>query len=436
MNDLIRSSVRRSGGIAAGALSVLLAGSAAGQEVRRVTLDEALRLSWLNSPVTVSAETVVQNAEASRLEMYGSFLPSFNVSGIYANSSNQRFDQATGRLVSTSYTAQTQFGYDLFTAGRRWMSWRSANARLESADASLRAARFQTALATTSAFYEVAAGAELLEVARQRLGRARQQLTFATTRLEVGTATRSDELRAEIEVGNAELALIDAESALRSARLTLGQQIGTGGEAEPADPTLPEAAPDLPSPDSLASRAERSSPITGSANASWDETKASKLSSYTSYIPSLRLTGGYDWFAPTYPPTTRSWNLRLTASLPVFNGFQREATISRAAATERLAASRARDAILAARADAIDAAQRIESAGRRVAIARRGVELAREDLRVQEERYQLSVATIVELQTSQLALAEAESAFVRAKQQLGVSLAQLEAILGERLATR
>jgi outer membrane protein TolC len=419
-----------------GMLAVLLAGPAAGQDVRRVTLDDALRLAWLNNPVTVSAETVVDNAEASRLEMYGAFLPTFNVNGVYTNSSNQRFDQASGRLVSTSYQAQTQFGYDVFTAGRRLMSWRSTNARLESADASLRAARFQTALATTSAFYEVAAAAELLVVTRQRLDRARQQLTFATTRLEVGTATRSDELRAEIEVGNAELALIDAESALRSARLTLGQQIGTGGEVEPADPTLPEAAPDLPPADTLASRAERTSPIAGSANASWSESKVSKLSAYTSYIPSVRLTGGYDWFAPTYPPTTRSWNLRLTASLPVFNGFQREANVSRAAAAERLAAARARDAALAARADAIDAAQRIESAGRRVAIARRGVELAREDLRVQEERYQLSVATIVELQTSQLALAEAESAFVRARQQLGVSVAQLEAILGERLDAR
>lgn len=42
---------------------------------------------------------------------------------------------------------------------------------------------------------------ELLDVARQRLERATQQLDFAETRLEVGTATRSDLLRAELEVG-------------------------------------------------------------------------------------------------------------------------------------------------------------------------------------------------------------------------------------------
>jgi outer membrane protein TolC len=396
-------------------------------------MDEAIRLAYLNNPVSVAAETGVQTAEASRLETVGSFLPTLNLNGIYTNSSNQRFDQSTGRLVSTSYQAQTQGFYDLFTAGRKLMSYRSANARLDAADAELREARFRTALETTAAYYEAAAAAELVGVSEQRLTRAQQQLSFANTRLEVGSATRSDVLRAEIEVGNAELALIDAQSALRTARLELGRQIGTGGEVEPSDPTLPEDAPPLPPADSLAARASRTSPITETAQASWAETRAGKLSSYTFYLPSLRLSGGYDWFSATYPPRSRSWSLRLTASMPVFNGFQREATVSRAAAAERLAEARAREAVITARAQAIDAAQRIESAGRRVGIARRSVELAREDLRVQEERYQISAATIVELQTSQVALAEAESAFVRARQQLGVSVAQLEAVLGEPL---
>ena len=429
----------RSFGRTAGWVVLLLAagGTAAGQQagVRRVTLEEALRLAYLNNPVSVAAEASVQTAEASKRETWGAFLPGVTVNGIFTNSSNQRFDQASGRLVSTSYTAQTQGSYDLFTAGRKVLSLRTASARLDAADASLQNARFATALSTTSAFYETAAASELVKAAERRLERALQQMVFAETRLEVGTATRSDVLRAEIERGNAELAVIEAQSSLRTARLGLGRQIGTGGEAEPADPTLPEVPPALPPADSLATLAARTSPSVLAAEASLAETKSSKLSSYSFYLPTLRLTGGYDWFAPTYPPTNRSWSVRLVASLPVFNGFQREATVSRAAAAEHLAAIRAQDAAIGARAEAIDAAQRIEAAGRRVAIARRSVELAQEDLRVQEERYQISAATIIDLQTSQVALAVAESNFVRAKQQLGVAIAELEAVLGERIAS-
>ncbi len=52
---------------------------------------------------------------------------------------------------------------------------------------------------------------------------------------------------------------------------------------------------------------------------------------------------------------------------------------------------------------------------------------------MQEERYQIGAATILELQTSQLSLAQAEADYVGARQGLGVAVATLEAVLGERI---
>jgi outer membrane protein TolC len=405
------------------------------QELRRVTLDEAVQLAWQAHPVAIAAQVGVDNAETERLEAMGSFLPSLTLNGVYGNSSNQRFDQSTGRLVSTSYTAQTQASWELFSGGRRLASYRAARAGVDAADAGLVEARFETALLATSAFYAAAAAVELVSVNAQRLARATQQLVFANTRLDVGTATRSDVLRAELELGNAELALIDAQSGLRTARLSLGRVMGVAGEVATVEAVLPIEPPPLPPLDTLAARAEQASPVARSARAAHDATQASRMSTYAFYLPTLRLNGGYDWFSPTFPPQTQSWSLRLTASLPLFNGFQREANVARLAAAERLAGARARDATIAARAGALNAALLIESEGQRVGIARRAVALAQEDLRVQEERYQISSATIVELQTSQVALADAESAFVRARQALGVAVATLEAVLGERIGS-
>jgi outer membrane protein len=100
---------------------------------------------------------------------------------------------------------------------------------------------------------------------------------------------------------------------------------------------------------------------------------------------------------------------------------------------ERIAEARARDATIAARVAVESAADEISSASRRVTIADRSVSLAREDLRVQEERYAIGVATILDLQTSQVALSDAEVAAVRARQALGTAVARLEAILGQTL---
>jgi outer membrane protein TolC len=348
-----------------------------------------------------------------------------------SNSSNQRFDQTTGQLVSENYTAQVQASYELFGGGRRFAELRATGADVRAAEARERAQRFETGLLTTEIFFSAAAASDLLVAAEQRLARAEQQLEFARARLELGTATTSDELRAEIEVGNAELAVVDAQSSLRRSRLQLSRQIGSEEEVTPAAASLPSEAPELPATEDLVQRALRSAPSVLAAEATLRSRGADKLAAMTPYLPTVRINGGYDWTAFQFPPREQSWSLRVTASYPVFNGFQREAGLSRARAQERLATAQARDATLGARVSVESAVQDIGAAARRSEISERSVVLAREDLRVQEERYQIGATTILDLQSSQVALAEAEVAAVRARQELGSAVARLEAILGE-----
>lgn len=400
---------------------------------RVLTLDEVVRLAVERDPAAVAAEAAVANARSDRLQAAGTWLPSVTALSWYNNSSQERFDQTTGRLVSESYTAQVNAGWDVFTGGRRLLGQRSASAQTAAADAQYASQRYATALRATEVFYAAAASSDLVRVGEQRLERARQQLEAAQTRLELGTATQSDVYRAELEVGNAEAALLDAESSLRYTTLELGRVVGSEERVRPADAALPERAPPLPDADVLVQRALAASPAVTAANASLRLRQAERLASFTSYLPTLRLTGGYDWFSFDFPPEQRSWSMRLTASVPVFNNFQREATVQRAAAAERVAEARARDTRLVARVAVESAAADIASAERRVSIADRAVLLAREDLRVQEERYGMGMATILDLQTSQVNLSDAEIAAVRARQALGTATARLESILGQRL---
>jgi outer membrane protein TolC len=409
------------------------AGAAAQEAPRVMTLDQVVRIAVERDPAAVAAEGALSSARADRLQQTGAWLPSVNLNSFYSNSSNQRFDQATGQLQSESYTAQLQGSIDLFTGGRRLLAQRTVGAQVAAADAQYESQRFNTILAATAAFYSAAAATDLVSVAEQRLQRARDQMEAAQTRLELGTSTQSDALRAEIEVGNAEVALLEAESDMRNTTLELGRIVGVAGQVQPADAALPDRAPVLPPLDVLVQRATASSPAVLAAEATLRSRRSERLASFTPYLPTLRMTGGYDWTSFEFPPQERSWSMRLIASLPVFNGFQREAAIQRTAANERIAEARARDATIAARVAVESAAAEITSAERRVTIADRSVVLAREDLRVQEERYEIGVATILELQTSQVALSDAEIAAVRARQTLGTATARLEAILGQTL---
>ena len=402
-------------------------------EIESITREEAIRLALERSPAAVGARGDTRVAEAGLMEARGAWLPSLNANTGYSKSSNTRFDQATGQLVSENYTAQLAATYDLFTGGRKLANWQSASASLRAAEARERGQRYGTILETTRIFYEAAAAEELLTAARQRLDRATRQQEFAETRRLLGTATRSDALRAELEQADAELAVLDAEAQLRTARLALGRQVGRTGGVRPVAGALPEEPPAIPPVETLVRRAEENAPLAVAARAEFDRTKSEKREAWGQFVPTLRLTGGYDWFSFRWPPDEESWSLRLTASMPLFNGFTREANLARAEAERRTAEAETRDAVLLARALVEDTAGRIDTAARRVGIARRAVELAREDLRVIEERYQLGAATILDLQTSQIALADAEVEWVRARQALGVAVTALEAELGEPL---
>jgi outer membrane protein len=429
----------RPGGVAAAFLSLCLlrpaAVTAQGEgDDEVITLEQAVRLSLERQPASVAAAGAVSSARADLLQSRGALLPNLNANGIFANSSNQRFDQATGQLVSQNYTAQLQGSYELFGAGRRIANLRASGAGVDAAEARFRAQRFQTILQTTSLFYAAAAAADLVKVAEQRQARAQEQLEFARVRLDLGTATASDLLRAEIEVANAELAAVDARANLRTRELELGRQVGSDEAARPAPESLPDQAPELPPTEELVRRALGGAPTVVAADATLRSRTMETLAAWTPYLPTVRLTGGYDWFAYDFPPSQQSWSLRLTATLPLFNGFQREAALQRAHVAQRNAEAQARDAELGARVSVEAAAQAIEVAARRVEISDRTVELAEEDLRVQEERYQLGVTTILDLQASQVALADAQIAAVTSRQALGSAVAGLEAILGEPIA--
>ena len=150
--------------VASAAAATVLIGvagtSLAGQTpLRVVSLDEAIEQALGSDPAAVAAAGAETASRAQLRQAWGSYFPTLTLNSSYGNSSNQRFDQATGRLVSESYTAQITAGYDLFTGGRRILQQRAARAEVTASAAEHRAQRFQPILNTERTFYAAAAAA-------------------------------------------------------------------------------------------------------------------------------------------------------------------------------------------------------------------------------------------------------------------------------------
>jgi outer membrane protein len=92
-----------------------------------------------------------------------------------------------------------------------------------------------------------------------------------------------------------------------------------------------------------------------------------------------------------------------------------------------------RDAQLAAQESLTHNIGALRGASQRVAIQVASVAAAEEDVRVQQQRYNIGASTLLDLVTSQAALATAEQALIQARYDYRIARAQLEALIGRDL---
>jgi outer membrane protein TolC len=400
---------------------LVVAMPASGQEVaREVSLVEALELARTNSP----------NGE---LSAWGGFLPSVSLGYSYNNSSSGRLDPTGQSITRTNYSAQLTGGIDVFRGLRRFSDLKGAKLGVEASSARYRQAEYQTVEAVKIAYYNAVARRELLRVEGDRVQRQEDQLSFVNQQLELGRATRSDVLRSQVDLNNARVALLNAENAARASTYTLAEAVGM------AEPLAPEAEADLTGTDvrvdegEIMARAMIGAPSLVSARADAAAAGMGVASARSSYLPSLRLSGGWAWSNSDFPPQNRSWSLSLSGSLPIFDGFSRENTLYRAQAQRDQAVAGERAAEIGLRKDIDAALGTITAAQASIGLADQTVELSAEDLRVTQERYRLGLATILDLQSAQITLRQAEVDLISRQFDYQIGLARLEALLGSDL---
>lgn len=410
-----------------------------GQEVPdSVTLEEALARALERSPTLAQSLAAVENAVSGRRTAVGAFLPNISSSSGASVSSTRRFDPATQREVegaATSYSASLSASYDLFDGFRNVRELTVAGADLEAAEARRESQRFDVVLQTKTTFFSALRQGELLTVQQSRVRRANESLDNIRRRVQLGSATRSDSLRARLELANARQAELQARSALRAAEFALGRAIGADGPVAPAAPGGLEPGPLPLSDDEIYRVAVDASPDVVAAVAEERAAQASVGSARAAYFPSLSVSSGLTWNndIAAFSDGNSSWNVRFSASYPIFNRFQRSTVVDRAQAAARVSRLARSDAELRAREAADGALQTLRTAEEAIEIANEAVVVAAEDLRVVEERYRLGVATILDLITSQIAVEEAEANQVFARYDYLLARAQLESILGREL---
>ncbi|HZI23239.1 MAG TPA: TolC family protein [Gemmatimonadales bacterium] len=431
-------------GVATGVVSLLWATGLMAQQAPvvpqaplEVSLQEAVRRALEVQPAVVQARGAVSNAGWQMRAAYGAFLPTVTV-----NSSAFRQNTASfvnGFLASPGtyqYNTGVTASLDLFTGFRRGANRRNADATEDAADAGLVNQRYQATATTEQLFFTALADEELVRVAQAQVQRAVEERQISVNKFLAGAATRSDTLTATVDLGNARLALLQAQANLAAARANLARQIGVDGQVRAVpDSTLPA----LPDTTTLRAAALAQAPLVTQATAQARAASAALAAARSQFWPSLVASYSTSSQGLTEPwqgfnDGNRNLNqLRIGLSWTLFNGFQREQATALSATSLDLARAQAADTRRQVDAQLTQQLAATFTARAQIGIAGADVAAADEAVRVQQERYRLGAATLLDLLTAQANLTQAQVSEVQARYNYLIARAQLEALVGHSL---
>jgi len=412
--------------------------------VRKISLGEAIAMAQQNSPNAIQAEGTERTSKAARVSAVGAILPSATLSAghvIQLGGGLTRLNQ-NGELITVAQKPTNNTGLSLnmtlFDGGQRLYDLHTSNFQIAAAEANRVAVKYNVALGVKQQYYAVLAALESQDAAVLQMAQAAEQFKSSVARVRAGAATRSDSLRGVIQVGNAQLAMITAASNKEAADAALTRLVGSPVPVTADPASVQENMSALPDSAQLAVLA-LTGPAVQQAQAGLDVAEESRKASKATYLPSLtasysRSGSGTDpRFGFGSDPFTYSGRLSFSLSYPVFNNFQREEGVVRAKVAEVNAQAAFRDAQLGAVQVLTQNIGAIRGASQRVAVQVASVAAAEEDVRVQQQRYNIGASVLLDLITSQVALATAEQALIQARYDYRIARAQLEALIGRNL---
>ena len=464
-----------------------------------LTLEDALQAALRNNPGVQAARNDLQVANWNLNSAYGSWLPSASLSSSvsWQGAGEQRFGSITAdqlgfqdqpSFLFSSYSAGVNFSMDgrtLMAPGQARRTRDATRAQIHTAEALLR-------LNVTKAYLEVLRQGEGLTLAEQELERAQINLRLAQGRQDVGSGNAIDVRQAEVNVGRAQVTLIQARTGVQTSRIRLLQQIGLDLDAQPTlETTFSVTAPEWTS-ELLYQAAIEGNPDLQALRAQEEASRYDVSIARSSYFPSVSLSAGWSGFTrqasstagqeaqaiaagvarvqqcqflndlvlrlPDPPPvqncnllstpesaleairagnrafpfdfTTQPPSVGLTVSIPIFQGLGRQRDLESARAQLNDNRFRIREQELALRADIQSSTAVVRTAYESALIEERNQALADEQLRLAQERYRLGFSNFIDLVEAETVKARADRERIVAVFTYHDAVADLEAVVG------
>lgn len=395
-----------------------------------LTVQQAVEIALANSPALHGSAASIAAARARLAIAETASMPTVNLSG-----SMQRYSPVPGIISDDNDLTYNQYSmtltgkYTLYDFGKTGDKVKQQEALLRTAEKDNAATTRSVVYVTKQAFFALLATMLDATVAREAVARYEVQLAKAKGFFEAGVKPKSDVTRAEVDLSQARLTLLKAESSVQRARVALNVAMGLA-EAPDYTPVWKGGySGTLEQLENLVARAYGMRPEVKSLAGKILAAEAALDLARKGDRPNLNLDTSY---TKTGGETEMKdgWSVGLSMTMPLYNsGLTGKQAAEAAATLNQLKAQMAtlRQTIFQ---EVNDAYLKMRDAAARIPVAERTVRLARENYEIAAGRYAAGVGNASEVTDAELSLTEAERTLAQAQYDVQTAEAYLQRIAG------
>jgi outer membrane protein TolC len=379
-----------------------------------VSFEEAIRTALSNAREVRLATQDVRIAAEDKTKAFAGWLPRLDASGDFTLQSDPPAAFIQGRETQIGerdvFRARATAEQTIYDFGRTRSRVDQADARTDAVERQEGLTRERQALEVIAAFLSAKRAEELRTVAEESLATAKEHRRVAGDQYELGVVARNDVLAADVQVANAEAALITAENQVELSRSRLALRMGYPGDRSVTPAPGPFPAPQNDGPplsDSLRAAMEKRTELRVQS-ASVREGEAAAAGARAEFAPTFFGQGGYSYETNEFNPHKSIFSVLLGGKVNLFSGFSDEASRRQTLLTvdrRKEVLGKLRDEIaLEVKASHLF----VTEAEKRKAVAEVAVARAEENLRIQNDRYKEGLSISTEVLDAQTLLTRAK----------------------------
>lgn len=394
----------------------------------KLSLDECIERGLENNPGFQSSELLVKEAEAKIQEAFSGYYPAVSL-----NSDADAYSKENGSQRYDNFNTGVTLSYNIFQGYKTKSLYGASQDNYQASLCQHEAARHILVFNIIRAYYRALQSERILQSADESVKNSSLHLEFAKAKQKAGMATRSDILKSEVELSNAELDKIKAVNTLHEARGNLNQLLGLSSDytIELMDDLSIVKEISLQSFDTLLNEAINSRSEIKKYQLLLNAQQKNIVIARSGYYPSLSANANFNYAGPEISSLQRNWWLGMTLSVPVFKGFLNKARVNQEEFAFRSLEKDLEQLKQQISQEVWNAWLSVKESVERIATSSKAVESARENLSLAEGEYKEGVGSIIQLTDAQTTFVTVEQIYIQALADFKISYAELERTIGK-----